>query len=220
LPDSCQWLWVTHHFTCTFHISRPPFLSLCPYSRASGPWSQTRRKERKGSPSAIATDKPTLSPTACTQRRYNDSHSFPLHPRGFQWERTCPGHWIGDCTQLCVRPALDTKPHWQGLAPKLEKWRMQPQNHSHQTELLWRKKDLHAFRLWATSAESNALTSSDCTTRAADSQQKSGSSKVSISHHQRGADFVISLEVLFLTAVPMLYRDTIVLWNLANRADH
>jgi len=146
LPDSCQWLWVTHHFTCTFHISRPPFLSLCPYSRASGPWSQTRRKERKGSPSAIATDKPTLSPTACTQRRYNDSHSFPLHPRGFQWECTCPGHWIGDCTQLCVRPALDTKPHWQGLAPKLEKWRMQPQNHSRQTELLWRKKGPSCFQ--------------------------------------------------------------------------
>lgn len=48
-------------------------------------------------------------------------------------------------------------------------------------------------------------------TKAADSQQKSGSSKASFSCQQCGADFVISLEVLFLTVIPMLYRDTIVL---------
>lgn len=48
-------------------------------------------------------------------------------------------------------------------------------------------------------------------TKAADSQQKLGSSKDSFPRHQCGADFVISLEVLFLTVVLMLHRDTIVL---------
>lgn len=102
---------------------------------------------------------PTLSQNACTQRKYKDSHSFPLHPRWPQWECSCAGHWIEDCTQLCVRPALATKPQQQGLAPNLKKQRMKPQYHSHQTELRG-GKDLHVFKVWATSAESNALTSS------------------------------------------------------------